>query len=99
VKVELDNIHKVFESKVRLGIMSALLVNESLDFTALKEFLEVTDGNLATHLKTLQKNDFITIKKRFLDNKPNTQYAISKEGRLAFTAHLNALEALLKQLK
>jgi hypothetical protein len=46
VKVELDNIHKVFESKVRLGIMSALLVNESLDFTALKEFLEVTDGNL-----------------------------------------------------
>ena len=73
MKVELDNIHKVFESKIRLGIMSALLVNESLDFTALKEFLEVTDGNLATHLKMLQKNGCITIKKRFLDNKPNTQ--------------------------
>ena len=75
------------------------MVNESLDFTALKEFLEVTDGYLATHLKTLQKNGYITIKKRFVDNKSNTQYAISKEGRIALTAHLNSLEALLKQLK
>jgi len=79
--------------------MSALSVNESLDFTALKEFLALTDGNLATHLKTLQKNGFITAKKSFINNKPNTQYAISKEGKTAFTTHLNALEALLKQLK
>lgn len=91
----IDNLHKAFESRVRLGIMSSLAVNDSLDFTALKEFLEVTDGNLASHLKALEKEGFLGFKKSFIDNKPNTRYSITPEGKKAFEAHLTALEKII----
>ena len=76
--------------------MAALVVNDYLDFNALKDLLEVTDGNLASHLKSLEKIDYITFKKEFLDRKPNTKYSATTEGKEAFTKHIKAIEKLLK---
>ncbi len=92
----MDGLHKAFESRIRLGIMSALAVNETLDFNALKEFLELTDGNLASHLKSLEKETFIGMSKSFVGRKPNTSYFITPEGKKAFENHLKALEQLIK---
>ncbi len=88
-------MHKAFESRIRLGIMSALAVNEKFDFNALKEFLEVTDGNLASHLKALEKEKFIDVEKSFVGRKPNTAYFMTQAGKKAFDDHLNALEILI----
>lgn len=75
--------------------MSSLAVNETLDFNALKDFLKVTDGNLASHLKALEKEDFIGVKKSFVGRKPNTRYSITKKGKKAFEQHLDTLENLI----
>jgi len=99
MKSQLQKIQKVFENRIRLGIMSALSVNETLDFNALKELLELTDGNLATHLKTLQKHKYVQAKKQFIENKPNTQYSITPLGKKDFSDHIAALEKLLHLLK
>ncbi len=99
MKVSFDDLHKAFESRVRLGIMSALAVNDTLDFNSLKEFLEVTDGNLATHLKKLEKEEFIEIEKSFIDNKPNTKYTMTPKGKKAFNNHLHVLEQIIKSQK
>lgn len=99
MKTIIEGLHKAFESRVRLGIMSALAVNEMLDFTSLKEYLDVTDGNLASHLKALEKENFIGVKKSFVERKPNTKYTITKEGKKAFEVHLSALEDLIKAQK
>ncbi len=79
--------------------MSALAVNDRLDFTSLKEFLEVTDGNLASHIKALEKDEFIGSEKSFIGKKPNTSYFITYEGKTAFEAHLKALESIIKTHK
>lgn len=79
--------------------MSALAVNESLDFNALKELLKVTDGNLASHLKSLEKENFIQVKKSFIGRKPNTRYSITQDGQNAFSDHLNALEQIIRSQK
>ncbi|WP_217277366.1 transcriptional regulator [Pedobacter foliorum] len=79
--------------------MSVLVANENYDFNSLKELLEVTDGNLASHLKALEKEDYIIIYKSFQGKKPNTTYAASEKGRAAFIKHLQALENLIKQQK
>lgn len=92
----LKDLNKAFENKIRLGIMSALVVNHSMNFNALKELLEVTDGNLASHLKTLESNKYITVKKEFLNRKPNTTYKITRLGKNAFVKHIKAIEQLLK---
>lgn len=76
--------------------MAALAVNPTLDFNSLKEFLDVTDGNLASHLKALEKDEFIQVEKSFVDRKTNTSYAATALGRKAFGDHLNALEKLIK---
>lgn len=94
-----NNFDKAFENKVRLGVMSALMVNDTLDFNALKELLDVTDGNLASHLKALEKVRYISVKKQFVGRKPNTRYQATREGKKAFEAHLNALEALIREKK
>jgi DNA-binding MarR family transcriptional regulator len=99
VKLSFDDLHKAFESRVRLGIMSALAVNNELDFTTLKEFLDVTDGNLATHIKKLEKEDFIEARKSFIDNKPNTKYIMTSKGKAAFENHLNVMEQIIKSQK
>ncbi len=79
--------------------MSALAVNDTLDFTSLKEFLDVTDGNLATHIKKLEKEDFIGVEKSFIDNKPNTKYYMTQEGKKAFDEYLNFMEQIIKAKK
>lgn len=99
MKVSIDDLHKAFESRVRLGIMSALAVNNGLDFTSLKEYLDVTDGNLATHTKKLENENFIRVEKSFVDNKPNTTYYMTDEGKKAFDEHLNVLEQIIKSQK
>ncbi len=93
----INNINKAFDHRIRLGIMSILMVNEYADFNMLKELLEVTDGNLASHTKALEKVDYIIIEKQFIGRKPNTRYSASKSGRLAFKKHIEALEQIIKK--
>jgi DNA-binding HxlR family transcriptional regulator len=99
VKISIDGLHKAFESRIRLGIMSALAVNNMLDFNALKEYLDVTDGNLASHMKALEKEEFIGVEKSFIGKKPNTRYFMTAVGKRAFNSHLEALEKFLKSRK
>lgn len=93
----ITNINKVFDHRIRLGIMSILMVNEYVEFTTLKELLEVTDGNLASHIKGLEKADYLEVKKQFIGKKPNTSYNATKLGKAAFKKHINALEQLIKK--
>jgi len=97
VKDILKNLDKAFENRVRLGIMSALYMNEFLDFNALKSLLDVTDGNLASHMKSLEKSEYVLYKKEFLKRKPNTKYFATENGKKAFRKHIQAIEELLKQ--
>ena len=90
------HINKVFENRIRLGIMSMLMVNDHIDFKTLKEMLDVSDGNLASHTSALEKEAYIEIKKQFIGKKPNTTYKATKQGKEAFQEHLNALEKLIK---
>ncbi len=91
----IQQLNKSFESRIRLGVMSALVVNAKIDFNTLKELLDVSDGNLASHITGLEKEGYITIKKQFIGKKTNTTYQITPEGRKAFTEHLKALEQLI----
>jgi|TARA_B100001105_G_C22329388_1_gene416240 DNA-binding MarR family transcriptional regulator len=93
----LQHINKAFDHRIRLGIMSILMVNEHADFNTLKELLGVTDGNLASHAKALEAENYITIEKQFIGKKPNTRYIATKEGRKAFRDHLDALEKLIQK--
>jgi DNA-binding HxlR family transcriptional regulator len=96
VKNPIINLQKVFESRIRLGIMSALMVNESLDFNALKELLGLTDGNLASHLKALEQQEIVVVTKQFVGRKPSTTYMATIHGKDLFRKHLAALEELLR---
>ena len=93
----IQNINKAFDHRIRLGIMSVLMVNESADFNTLKELLGATDGNLASHTKALETEEYIIIEKQFIGKKPNTSYRTSILGRTAFTDHINALEKLIQK--
>ncbi|MBP9195367.1 MAG: transcriptional regulator [Saprospiraceae bacterium] len=95
MKFSIAGLNKVFDSRIRLGIMAVLAVNDELDFNALKELLEVTDGNLASHLKALEKEEYIEVKKSFVGRKPNTKYEMTPKGREAFGEHLKGLQGLI----
>ncbi len=92
----LEKFNKVFESKVRLGLMSVLVVNEAVSFNELKELLQLTDGNLASHLRALEELGFLEVEKQFVGRKPLTTYLATRQGKKAFTEHLDALEALVR---
>ena len=94
----IQNINKAFDHRIRLGIMSVLMVNESADFNTLKELLGVTDGNLASHTKSLELEKYIVIEKQFIGKKPNTRYSVSIIGKIAFTQHIDALEKLISKI-
>ena len=79
--------------------MSVLVVNDRYDFNSLKELLDTTDGNLASHLKALEKEEYMTVYKSFLGRKPNTTYEATDKGRQAFKQHLDALEQIIKNQK
>src|SRR4051812_18710457 len=94
----IEQLNKVFDSRIRIGIMSALMVTEFVNFNDLKALIDVTDGNLASHLKTLEENNYIKVQKGFIGRKTNTTYTITKTGEKAFRAHLDALEKIIKGL-
>ena len=103
MKIEMKEIiyslDQEFESRVRLGIMSILMVNDAVEFRTLKELLELTDGNLSSHLGALEKAEYIQVKKQFIDRKPNTTYSVTRNGKKAFEDHLKVLETLIKKKK
>lgn len=92
----IHQLDKAFENRIRLGLMSVLAVNDWVEFNELKQLLDVTDGNLASHISALEKRAFIETRKRFVGKKPNTSFRITAPGRKAFESHLKALEQLLK---
>lgn len=99
MKNPFENLDRVLEHRVRLQIMSVLVANEGFEFNALKELLNVTDGNLASHIKALEREKYISISKSFVERKPNTKYKVTERGRSAFRKHVDALEAVIKQQK
>jgi len=96
MKADISRLNKLFENRVRLGIMSVLMVNDAYDFNSLKEALGVTDGNLASHLKALEENKLIRVNKQFIGRKPNTSYSITESGAFLFRDHIKALEDIIK---
>ena len=99
MKNPISGLNKIFDNRIRLGVMSVLMVNELIIFNDLKGLLEVTDGNLATHLVTLEENGFIKVHKGFIGRKTNTTYSITKAGERDFKAHVQALELMIKGMK
>lgn len=93
--ININQLNKEFESRVRLGIMSVLMVNDWVDFSEMKNLLEITDGNMASHSNALEKANYIEVKKEFVGKKPRTSYRVTQSGRIAFTEHLDALEKLI----
>jgi DNA-binding MarR family transcriptional regulator len=93
--INISKLNKEFESRVRLGIMSVLMVNDWVDFSEMKNLLEITDGNMASHSNALEKANYIEVKKEFVGKKPKTSYRVTQSGRTAFTQHLDVLEKLI----
>jgi predicted ArsR family transcriptional regulator len=77
--------------------MSLLMIHEQLDFTALKQQLQITDGNIASHITALEKLNYVQVKKKFIGKKPNTTYSATAVGKKAFQSHLNTLESIIHQ--
>ncbi len=96
MKSLIQELNKAFENRIRLGIMSALMVNDFVDFNALKELLDLTDGNLASHTRALEDQGYIAVEKSFIGRKPNTRFSITDNGRTEFEKHLAALEKIVK---
>lgn len=95
----IEGLNKQFESRVRLGVMAILMVNEWVEFNTLKDQLNLTDGNLASHILALEKNKYLEVSKEFIGKKPRTKYKASQLGRAEFELHLSALETLLKGME
>jgi DNA-binding MarR family transcriptional regulator len=98
MKNPIQQLNKIFDSRIRLGIMSALMVNEIVNFNELKELIDATDGNLASHLKTLEDSGYIKVEKGFIGRKTNTTYKITKAGEKAFRQHIEALEKMIRSI-
>lgn len=96
MKDSLSRINKLLENRIRLAIMSLLMIEEHMDFNAFKETLDLTDGNLASHMAKLEEAGYIEVEKRFQDRKPQTRYQATEAGKAAFRDHLSALEAILR---
>lgn len=99
MKNPIENLNKIFDSRIRLGVMSILMVNEEVSFNDLKQMMEVTDGNLASHIMNLEENGYIKVHKGFIGRKTNTTYSITKAGEKAFKEHVEALESMIKGVK
>ncbi len=91
----ISQLRKAFDHRIRLGVMSMLMVEEWVDFTHLRDNLEVSDGNLASHLKALDREGYIELRKQFIGRKPNTSYRATDKGRAAFIDHLAYLEKII----
>jgi DNA-binding HxlR family transcriptional regulator len=99
MKSPIEGLHKEFENRIKLGIMSILAANEAVEFNELKKVLKVTDGNLASHIKSLEKNGYVSTHKYFSANKPKSEYSITPIGKSAFSEHIAALHSLIQSNK
>ncbi len=90
----IENINKVFDNRIRLGIMILLSQSNWVGFTVLRDKLDLTDGNLNNHISALVKHNMVKSKKQFIDNKPKTTYKITRHGIRKFEEHLEAIEKL-----
>ncbi len=95
----IQHLNKVFDNRIRLGIMSALMVNDEINFNDLKELLQITDGNLASHIKGLEESGYLKVQKGFIGRKTNTTYSATKVGEKAFKQHIDALEKMINATK
>ncbi len=91
----ITQLNPAFDHRNRLGIMAILVVNDWVEYNTLKELLNLTDGNLASHLKALEASAFIQVQKKFVGRKPQTTYSATDAGKAAFKTHLDTLEAIL----
>jgi DNA-binding MarR family transcriptional regulator len=99
LKNPIEHLNKIFESRIRMGVMSILMVNPEISFNDLKQMMEVTDGNLASHMVNLEENGYIKVHKGFIGRKTNTTYSITRAGEKAFRDHIEALENMIKGMK
>src|SRR6476469_6014868 len=91
-----SSLDRLIHERMRLGILSALAVNESLSFNDLKGLMKTTDGNLSVHARKLEEAEYITCTKSFEGRMPKTQYAITAAGRRALERYLDHMEALIR---
>ena len=92
-------LDRVIHEKGRLAIMSLLAASPQLSFTEIRDTLGMTDGNITAHVRTLQESGYISVTKEFKGGRPLTTYALTSEGRQAFTAYINLLEQIVQQTK
>ncbi len=93
---ETTDTDRLLYERIRLGIMSALSVNNSMSFAELRELLGTTDGNLSTHARKLEDAGYVSCTKKFADRVPRTDYSMTAKGRRAFARHLEHMEALIR---
>lgn len=91
-----NKLNKAFDGRVRMGVMSILIVNSWVSYKDLKNLLDLTDGNLASHINALEKLDYLQVKKQFIGKKPLTTYKVTPDGRRAFEEHIEGLEKLIQ---
>jgi len=92
-------LDRVIHEKGRLTIMSLLAASPELSFTEIRDTLGMTDGNLTTHIRTLQEAGYVSVAKSYKKNRPLTTCTLTAQGRKAFTAYINLLEAIVQQTK
>lgn len=92
-------LDRVIHEKGRLAIMSALAAAQELSFTELRDMLEMTDGNLTTHIRTLQQEGFVSVAKSYQNNRPLTSCSLTPAGRKAFAEYIDLLERIVRQNK
>jgi DNA-binding HxlR family transcriptional regulator len=92
------DLDKIIHEPVRLGIMTILYSIKSVSFSYLKKELKISDGNLFTHLKTLEKSQYISVKKAFINRKPQTTYEITDKGSKAYIEHVKNLEKIISKI-
>ena len=96
---ESGDADRLMHDRLRLGIMSALSVNESMSFAELKELLKASDGNLSTHARKLEDAGYIACKKKFASRVPKTEYSLTSKGKRVFARHLEHMESLIHAAK
>ena len=99
VETALPNLDRIIHERMRLGIVSALAVSDSLTFNELKRLLQTTDGNLSVHARRLEEAKYVECTKSFAGRMPKTEYRLTPAGRKAFERYLNHMEALIQSLR
>lgn len=99
IESSVPNLDRVIHERMRLGIVSALAVNESLTFNELKKLLQTTDGNLSVHARRLEEAKYVDCEKSFAGRMPKTEYRLTSDGRKAFERYLDHMEALIQAMR